>query len=48
LELNVSVKGIVSIIQHFQAEETITLGKTELYFRIEETYVSARRILMEN
>jgi hypothetical protein len=35
---------IILIYQYFQEEEIITLRKTGLYFRIEETYVTAKRI----
>jgi hypothetical protein len=40
----VSVKEILLISKLCQAGETIILGKTELYGRIEDTLVSARKI----
>jgi hypothetical protein len=41
--MNVTFKGILPVSKHFQVEETIILGKTGLYCRIEEILVSARK-----
>jgi hypothetical protein len=38
------VKQKLPISHHFLAEETIILGKTGIYSRIEETLVSAQKM----
>jgi hypothetical protein len=38
------VKGILPIYQHLHVEDSIVLEKTGLYYIIEETHVTAKRI----